>query len=231
MTIVAAAVAGGLYGVAHGLGPDHCAALATLIVRRDARDRRAAVRASVRFGVSHALVLGALAAAAALSGWLVPPAWEQALEAIGGALLVVLGAFVIARALPLVIHRHRHQHQHQHDHERAVHAHWHLHVGDPEHKKHDHRHAALVGGAFALSGVRAVAVAVAPLLIAGRSLPAAIAYLIAFGAGVTLAMIAFGLLFQAGRRLLGTGARDVTSLIVGAVSAVLGVGWVVASLQ
>jgi nickel/cobalt transporter (NicO) family protein len=214
----AAALVGIVYGAAHGLGPDHLAALATLM---NGADRGRALRACVRFGVGHAVVLGALGALAATTGWLVPEAWEQAAEAAGGALLVVLGAIALLRVLPLIVHRHAHVHDDAND----PHEHWHVHLGDPV--RHRHGHPAMVGGALALSGVRALAIAVSPLLLAGRSLASALAFLLAFGLGVIASMLAFGLVFQVGRRYLG---GHVTAVGVGGASVVVGGWWIWASL-
>jgi nickel/cobalt transporter (NicO) family protein len=217
VTPFAAALIGIGYGVAHGLGPDHLAALGTLLARPGPRGR--AIVACARFGVGHAVVLGALGAGAACSGWLVPATWERAAEAAGGALLVVLGLVALVRALPLLVHRHRHAHDEE-DHE-----HWHLHIGNPA--RHRHGHPALVGGALALSGVRSLAIAVSPLLLAGRSAESALAFVCGFGLGVVSAMMAFGLLFQAGGRLFG---RHVASVAIGGASVVLGGWWIWTSL-
>jgi hypothetical protein len=209
-----------VYGFVHGVGPDHLAALATLLCGDGGRRR--ALGACVRFGVGHALVLGGLAAGSALAGWWIPEAWEQAAEATGGALLVVLGGLALFRALHIVVHRHPHAHDgHAHDH-------WHMHLGDP--RRHRHGHAALWGGLLALSGVRALAIAVSPLLLAGRSLRTALAFLLAFGLGVTLSMIAFGVLFHLGRARLGAGGRHLATMGVGSGSVVLGCWWIWSSL-
>jgi len=229
VTLLVAALAGLVYGAAHGLGPDHCAALATLLV--GGAGRRRAVGACLRFGVGHAVVLGGLAAAAALSGFWVPAAWENAAEAVGGALLVLLGALALARALPLVLHRHAHAHDHGDPREPAPahpHAHWHFHLGDRERHRHTHL---LLGGVFALSGVRALAVVVSPLLLAGRSPESALSFLLGFGAGVTLAMLAFGLVFQTGRRALGEAGCHLSAVAVGGASLLLGAWWIWSSLS
>jgi hypothetical protein len=217
MTPLAAALLGMLYGVAHGAGPDHLAALGTLPALGG--DRRQALVACARFGAGHAVVLGALAAASALSGWFVPEAWERAAEVAGGALLVALGAFALLQALPLVVHRH------PHDHDEGAHDHWHLHVGDPA--RHRHGHPAMVGGALALSGVRSLAIVVSPLLLAGRSPEAALAFVFSFGLGVVGTMLAFGLVFQLGCRRLGPHA---TAVGVGGASVLLGGWWIWFSL-
>jgi nickel/cobalt transporter (NicO) family protein len=213
VTPLASALLGIVYGVAHGLGPDHLAALGTVLVRGG--DRRGALVACARFGIGHALVLGILGAVSALSGWLIPEPWERAAEAAGGALLVVLGSLALLRAIPLIVHRHAHTHQREEEH-----AHWHLHAGDPS--RHHHAHPAMVGGALALSGVRSLAMTVSPLLLAGRSPQSALAFVLAFGLGVVVSMMAFGLLFLAGRRHLG---NHITAVGAGGASLLVGAWW------
>jgi cytochrome c biogenesis protein CcdA len=228
VTPYASALVGLAYGIAHGLGPDHLAGLGIVLARGG--NRRHALAACARFGLGHALVLGALGAASALSGWFVPEAWERAAEIAGGALLVLLGAIALLRALPLVVHRHPHVHSHV---ENALgdeqyareHEHWHLHAGDPS--WHRHGHPAMVGGALALSGVRSLVITVSPLLLAGRSPESALAFVFAFGLGIIVSMMAFGLLFHAGRRRLG---QHVTAVGTGGASVLLGTWWIWSSL-
>jgi hypothetical protein len=161
----------------------------------------------LRFGLGHAAVLGALAAVAALSGWLVPPAWEQGADAITGSLLALLGVLTIVRARKLVVHRHDEG--------------WHAHVASsPGHQ------ASLLGGLFALGGVRALTLALAPLLAAGGTPQGALLFVLGFGAGVTLAMLAFGVVFELGSRRWGRRP----DLLVGAISVVVGGWWLVASV-
>jgi hypothetical protein len=196
--VLIAALAGFTYGVAHGIGPDHLAALASLLAREGGGWRRAA-SVGLRFGAAHALILGGLAVPAALSGAMIAPAWERAAELTGGVLLIVLGATALrssSRAAP--------------------HAHPHRHAGP-----------ALVGGLFALSGVRSLAIALPPLLVAERSLWAAAVYVAAFGAGVTAVMVAFGLAVGAGATRV---SRAGLGLASGAIAIALGIWWVGSSL-
>jgi nickel/cobalt transporter (NicO) family protein len=221
VTPFAAALVGIGYGAVHGLGPDHLAALGSVLARGD---RRRGLVACARFGLGHAIVLGALGAVSAVSGWLVPEAWERGAEAAGGLLLVALGAAALLRSVPLILHRHTHAHEPAEEHGDG-HEHWHLHVGDPSH--HRHAHPAMIGGALALSGVRSLAITVSPLLLAGRSLASALAFVIAFGLGIVASMMAFGLVFQAGRRHIGD---HVSAVGIGGVSVLVGTWWIWSSL-
>jgi ABC-type nickel/cobalt efflux system permease component RcnA len=258
MDLATAIGSGAAFGVLHGLGPDHCAALASLIVNKPGR--RESARASFQFGLGHAAALGALGLAAAGSGLLIPEAWERAGEILAGSLLIVVGAVALLRRdARVVIHSHAHEHAHEHarkhththaDGTEHPHQHWHVHVGGARaidahsdervepvvhaHTAHRHPHAAmLVGGAFGLSGVRALTLALPPLALAGSSFLNATAFVAAFGVGVTLAMVAFGTLFQLARRQLGRrlGADAAASSAwigraIGAFAVGLGVYWI-----
>ncbi|MFN0152254.1 MAG: sulfite exporter TauE/SafE family protein [bacterium] len=206
MNLLAAAGSGALFGVLHGLGPDHCAALASLIAHD--QDHRASTRASFQFGLGHAAALGVLGLAASASGLLIPESWESAAEVFAGLLLLVVGVLALTRRdAQLVIHSHAHDHVHPHAHDEPPHAHWHMHLGTALFRKHDarqpHRHphlAAIIGGAFGLSGVRALTLALPPLILAAHSLASALVFVVAFGLGVTISMVAFGFVFQTARR-------------------------------
>lgn len=189
-SVLAAALAGIAFGAAHGLGPDHCAALATLLAREGGAPR--ALGVSLRFAAGHALVLAALALPAALAGVLIPESWERGAEVGGGALLVLLGVVALRRLRAHAPHDHDHAHPHG---------------------------ATLVGGALAISGVRGLVLALPPLLAAGSSIVPAVVYVGAFGLGIAAAMTAFGLVVVAGRRAVGhhrlAGAAGLVSVALG----------------
>lgn len=231
MEFFAAAATGAWVGALHGIGPDHCAALATLLAHEHAHDGSKAVRISLRFGLGHALALATLAALTTSLGVVIPASWETGAEIFGALLLITLGALVLKRDFDLVAHRHDHDHAADaglsttHPHE-----HWHLHIG-VAHAEHRHLHvAALTGGTLAFSGVRALALALPPLLVAGQSWLTAGAFVVAFGVGVTAAMVLVGLILGAALRA-GERAQETTaprwirwSIGVGAIG--LGVWWI-----
>lgn len=232
MSFLAAAGSGIAIGVLHGLGPDHCAALASLLVR-DGQSHGTA-RLSLKFGLGHALALGGLGLAAAASGLLIPESWERNAEVLAGALLIVVGVLAIrARDSRVLLHRHAHEH----DGER--HEHWHAHVGEQAttHSRHRHPHlATLVGGGFGLSGVRALTLALPPLLVAGHSWVAALAFVLCFGLGVALSMVAFGLVFQLTKRRMESAIGAAIggawlSAFVGVIACGLGVYWIASNLM
>jgi hypothetical protein len=186
------AVASGVgYGVLHGLGPDHCAAIAALSVR--SAHPREATWIGIRFGVSHAAALTALALASAMLGVTIPERLEQTFELIGGALLFVLGALALrARGREVWVHRHG---------DVGEPSGWHVHLTGPE-RQAKGVGASWWGTAFAASGVRSLALVLSPMLLSSHSLASGLAFVVAFGVGVCGAMVVTGLLMAVLQRSL-----------------------------
>jgi ABC-type nickel/cobalt efflux system permease component RcnA len=202
MDLVTATATGLVLGAAHGLGPDHCAALASLLSDGRDRGRRRAVGLALRFAAGHAVGLVGLAVLATCAGVLVAPAWERAAETAGGLLVVSLGAVLLWRGdLEPLLHRHPHGlHFHAHPG-----GHFHTHNRSPGPVPQDgagQRAALTVGGALAVGGVRALTIALPPLLIAAHSWWAAVGFVTAFATGIAFSMVGFGLLFGTARARL-----------------------------
>lgn len=227
LDMLAAAGAGVAYGAAHGLGPDHCAALASLVVRSPRPHQ--AVALSLRFGAGHALALAVLGLGAAAFGFLIPESWERYAEIFGGGVLVILGLLLLSRREgTLFVHRHVHTH------DGTPHAHWHMHLDAHRDGVDEHGHvhgAGIVGGALALSGVRALVQMLPPLLVAHRGWAHALTFALSFGAGVMLTMVILGLLFVTARKQLLTRVADAQTIgrrlaqAVGVMTVALGVAW------
>jgi ABC-type nickel/cobalt efflux system permease component RcnA len=165
MSAVLVAALGVAYGAVHGVGPDHCAALASLLAR-DAQ--RMAVRRS---------------------------------------------------GFDVVVHRHPHEH------ECGGHDHWHAQVGQNPKLHRQPRVATIIGGAFALSGVRALVLMLMAMIVSGESWWTAALFIACFGLGVTGAMTAVGIAFRALLRLETPGqqpARRWMPIAIALSPAVLG---------
>jgi nickel/cobalt exporter len=203
------ALASGLgYGVLHGLGPDHCAALASLGVRGGPRH---AAAVGFRFGLSHAAALSAFTVLSVACGVSVPAGLERGCEILGGLLLLVLGgAALFSNGAELTLHRHDGAHAHGHA--------WHAHLGG----------AGWLGGVFAASGVRALVLLVAPMLAGGESWLHGAAFVLSFALGVMAAMLACGVALAFVQRALplGSDARRWLARGVGALSIAIGAAWV-----
>lgn len=194
-------------GFLHGLGPDHCAAVATLgSSAKAAGDRRAALRVALRFALGHAAVLGVLAAACLVLGVGLSETFERWAEVLGGVVLlaVALGALFFPGSLS---HGHPHFSAHADDHR-------HIRVGTA------------AGALMAISGARGLLLALPPLVIGGSLHAAAWTYLPGFALGVMISMGGFGWLWSAGTARLNEQASAWAHRGVAVASAALGVYWI-----
>ena len=165
-------------GLLHAVGPDHCAAMATLNTLGNGR-RRAALLTALRFACGHAAVLGGVATFCLLAGVGLSEAFERWAEVFGGGVLLALA--VTALLFPNSL---RHGHPHLPGH-----------AGEP----HVHEHVSTAAGALmALSGVRSLLLALPPLLVGGSMSLAAWTYLPGFALGILLGMGVVGLIFAEG---------------------------------
>jgi len=207
-----------LLGLAHALEPDHVAAVSTFLSRQPGRS--SAIRYCVRWGLGHALPLLAATALAAGIGLTLPAQVAAYAERGVGAMLILLGVWLLrdVRAGRL--------HVHAHEHDGVIHTHLHTHAPG-EAGAHDHRHAAFfVGVIHGFSGSASVLLLA---LVAGTSSPRLSgAYVVTFSAGVILAMALYG--WSAGALLERVAARKTAWLRLvqtgaGCCSVVLGGYW------
>ena len=202
-------------GFLHGLGGDHLMAIAALSVDGRVSDRSAAARRAealgiaARFALGHALLLGLGAGAIVAIGWAIPPYVERGGEMLGGSLLIVMGL------MTLRVGRGAH----------PAHA---AHAGTLAHATHHSHLPTLIGAAFAISSLRALAM----LTPFGDNLAAAplsqlLALIGVFAAGILASMLLFGVALAG---LLSTRALQrvghAAGALVGVSSIVLGVTWV-----
>lgn len=191
-------------GFLHGLGGDHLMAIAALSVDgvdgTPATKRARALAMATRFAVGHALLLAVGAGLVVLIGWTIPPHVERGGEMLGGGLLIIMGLLTL-------------QHLRQHKAARTRH---HAHV------------PAMIGAAFAVSSLRALAT-LAPLggNIGAEPLPVLLALIGIFAVGILISMSLFGVALAG---LLSTRALarvgHAAGALVGLSSIVLGVAWV-----
>jgi len=195
-------------GLLHAVGPDHCAAMATLNTLGPGR-RRAAVLTAVRFACGHAAVLGSVAAVCLLAGVGLSETFERWAEVFGGGVLVALA--VTALLFPSSL---RHGHPHLRGHTEQPHHHIHGTV------------STAAGALMAISGVRSLLLALPPLLMGGSMSLAAWSYLPGFALGILLGMGAVGLLFAEGLSRLSSGLATWVHRAVALSSGVLGAFWI-----
>jgi sulfite exporter TauE/SafE len=208
-----------ILGAAHSFAPDHLAAVGVFVSRRPQWRRALAVGA--RWGVGHSVVILMVGGALVLTGWRFPDQFAPSVERVVGVTLIGLGVVAFVRAMRV--------HGHLHDHDGV--PHWHLH-SHRRSARHDHtHHAALgIGMLHGLAGTGALVIALP--LAATESAPLALAYLVAFGTGTTVAMAAFGAVAGwAVRRAAHRSATLVRATASVAALASVGVGmwWAIAA--
>ena len=223
-------------GLLHGLGPDHLVAI-TALISRDPDPRRAALY-GVRFGLGHMGTLTVFGLAGLVLKVAIPGTLERLGEVLGGVLLVMLG--IMAAYEALLGHRHPHSHLEgtPAGPQSVSHSHWHRHPfgahpghGDEAQHARAHNHgptALLVGGLFALSGLRSLLLML-PLTLAASTLSTMAGYILIFGLGIVLSMGVYGWLaaqaFTAAARTHP--ALGAARTAAGLLSVAVGVYWVV----
>jgi len=205
VSLVAAAVAGGALGARHALETDHLAAVATLVDPRASGGvaaRPSLVGAS--WGVGHTAPIAVLGFALLLFGVRLPASVVGLFEAAVGAVLLSLGARMLAGAV-------------RHHEPRPLHGHvdvGRLSLGGGH--AHLHGDSALVGALHGVAGSGALVVA---LVSTAPDFPTAAAFLAAFGVCSILTMTAVSTLWG---RTLGTGLERALRGFAGALG--IGVG-------
>jgi len=199
-------------GLLHALDPDHLLAVANLDDPRVGR--RARWQLCGRWALGHGAVLLLIGALVLLAGMGIPTQLSFWAERLVGLVLIGLGLAtlwaLVAGESPLQIHRHG---------ESGTHAHL---LGLPVHHG---RRALLVGMLHGTAGSAAL-LALAPLALAASPW-LGMAYLLAFGVGVMVAMLVVGGFLGAGLRRLRSraaalaGARALLALGAMALGVVL----------
>lgn len=195
-------------GLLHAVGPDHCAAMATLGTLGSGR-RRAALLTAVRFACGHAAVLGGVAAFCLLAGVGLSEAFERWAEVFGGGVLVALA--VTALLFPNSL---RHGHPHLPGHAGEPHSHIHENV------------STAAGALMAVSGVRSLLLALPPLLVGGSMSLSAWTYLPGFALGILVGMGVVGLIFAEGFSRMSERLAGWVHRAVALSSGALGLFWI-----
>jgi hypothetical protein len=219
-----------LLGFVHGLGADHLMAIAAL-AGGDAQSARArAVGVAVRFAIGHALLLGAGATAVLVAGWTIPLVVERGGEIMGGLLLIGLGILGLWAMATGRVYSHAHASP-----PRPA-ASWHFHLGLPARhplpSSHDSVVPSLVGAAFAVSSLRALAL-LAPFGkdAAAADFPLLLTLVALFGVGILSSMSLFGVALArvlSTRAVVRLGRMAGTIVAVGSIA--LGVYWITSAL-
>src|SRR3989442_7283837 len=188
--VVLVALYGALLGARHALEPDHLAAVSTMAAHGSSRSD--VLRVSAAWGAGHASLILLAGILLTSLGGKIPLAMEGRADTIVGLALVALGAWTLLNLRPDRIHLHRHSHDAQ-----PSHVHFHLHPHDATHANHPQPQAWLRRPltAFAigtLHGTAGSGAAVALAVLVAPSRIAAIIYLLSFGLGSLVGMVAVG---------------------------------------
>ncbi len=227
MFLVSSAV---LLGFVHGLGADHLVAIAALAGGDSRSARTRAVGIAIRFAIGHALLLGVGATAVLLAGWTIPLVVERSGEILGGMLLIGLGMLGLWAVATGRVYGHAHPWPPRPS--SALHFHLGLPARHPLPSSHDSVVPSLVGAAFAVSSLRALAL-LAPFgqEAAAADLPLLLTLIAFFGVGILLSMSLFGVALA---RVLSTRAVVRLGRMAGTVVALgsiaLGVYWITSAL-
>lgn len=219
---ILAAAAGLFAGVVHVLsGPDHLAAVLPFAIR----DRRAALKVGLTWGIGHGLGVLLLASAAYVVRSTVQiEQFSSFAEAMVGAMLVLVGAWSIKQSRVVVIHEHAHG-----DHLVRPHLHLgrpknfvHLHGQGTGHRPHQHHRNSVLGFGL-LHGLAGAGhlLGVLPTVALGPA--AAAAYLGMFLAGGLGAMGFFA--FAAGRIAIKEAWLPRALAVSGGISIAVGAFW------
>ena len=213
-----------LVGLRHSFEPDHLTAIGNLVV--ETRDARRGALLGAMWGLGHTLSLLVVGIVLLAVGAAIPVSVSAWFECAVGAMLVMLGALSIHRALREgsagAILRHRHGGR---EHEHATGA-PHVHVG----------RTAFAWRPLVIGLVHGLAGSGALTALVFAELPGTatrVAYLTLFGAGSIAGMaIASGIAGASLGRIAGsTRTRQFLALGTGAVSIVVGIVWAIPMIR
>ncbi len=207
MSLVAAAAAGGAFGVRHALETDHLAAIAALV-----DGERSPALTGASWGLGHTLPIAALGLLFLVLGLRLPETVTLAVEGAVAVVLVALGVRMLLRTTDVIGVE-----AHSHDGTGRSHHH-HLRLGTLSLGRHLHLDgdSAAVGVLHGVAGSGALIVA----MVAGyASTTGALAFLAAFGVGSTLTMAGVSLAWG---RSQGAGFENALRVVGGLVGVVVG---------
>ena len=189
---------GFLLGIRHALEADHIATFATLVSTEASHSRM--LRQAFAWGLGHSLTLLLFGLVVLTMDQLISESLALGLEACVGVIMIALGLDVIRRALKSNFHFHVHKHA-----DGKVHLHGHSHTRDQieQHQQkeaHEHAHHKLLPLRTLLIGMVHGAAGSAALMLLFidkiESFALSLGYILLFGAGSIIGMLAFSLVIS-----------------------------------
>jgi high-affinity nickel permease len=186
LSTISALLIGFCLGLRHATEADHLAAVSTIVSEK--KNLFAASIVGGLWGLGHTMSLFIIGLGVILLKLRISESTEAKLEAIVGAMLVILGANAIRK-----LFQSEKVHAHMHEHGGRAHVHFHTHESEIIEKSH-HRftpRSVIVGMVHGLAGSAALMLLVVPT-ISSPSL--ALLYILVFGAGSVGGMMAMSFL-------------------------------------
>jgi cytochrome c biogenesis protein CcdA len=222
--VILVALYGALLGARHALEPDHLAAVSTMAAHGSSRSD--VLRVSTAWGAGHASLILFAGILLTLLRVKMPPSLAERADTVVGLALVALGTWTLFSLRRDRIHLHRHTHDAQ-----PSHVHFHLHPHDDGHATHPQppgwlRRPLTAFAIGTLHGTAGSGAAVALAVLVAPSRITGIIYLLSFGLGSLVGMVAVGVFAMwpiiriSSRTSL---ARELVQAVAGMTSVVVGV--------
>ena len=215
-------------GLIHGFDPDHVM-IVTNFVSQNPRPRKA-ILFGLNFGLGHSLAVLTFSFIALGLKLLIPNQIITILESLAGAVLIILGVWVIWGVIKRTRDKKQQQkiHGHSHNHGIVAHEHPHSHTFQHEHQHQEnikHRGAMLTGVITGLAGTASVML-FGPVLMAPNLIWSAF-FIAVYGLGVIFSMSVYGYLVSK-FYLFAKRSKVISEIIIastGALSIALGILW------
>jgi ABC-type nickel/cobalt efflux system permease component RcnA len=187
---------GFVLGLRHATEPDHVAAVSTFSTRE--KDPFRAIFIGAFWGMGHTAALMVFGMAIALLRLTVSDRMSHWLDFAVGIMLIILGVNVLVKFFRQGPRLHRHVHEH----DGVRHSHFHFHASaetehQHEHAHHHHNGLRAAGEPFVVGVIHGLAGTAAVMLLFVSTIPSlalAAAYLLVFGLGTILCMMAMSFL-------------------------------------
>lgn len=225
-------------GFVHSLDADHIVAVTTLVCNN--KSLRKSVTSATVWGIGHSAILLIVGLVVLVLRITIPESVVNVFEFAAAVLLIVLGAYVLKPLIHEWNHRrqhkagiaHPHPHTHTHTHDAHEHAHKHSHILPHSHSHeagHEEGNGRHLKSAFtgALQGLGGTAALMLVTLATVNTLEMGIGFIVIFGLGVILGMVAVVCILGSILTYTATRLEKVHRIILavtGSVSIAFGIG-------
>ena len=236
LSILIVLLTGLALGFVHSLDPDHILAMTALVCNN--KSLRKSIASATVWGIGHSAVLLIVGFAVLILRIAIPESVVNIFEFAAAVLLIILGIYVLKPLGRELIHRYQHKtgatHAHVHSHSHS-HAHMPLlsragpHIEGDENRKHLHR-SALTG---VLQGLGGTAALMLVTLTTVNTLGMGLGFIVLFGVGVILGMIAVVSLLGSIIAYTATRIERAHKIIIGitgSLSIIFGIGVILSIL-